>query len=202
MVEQEFKRKLVHIIVGFFVITYFFLDRLIIIILCILLIIAALFSKRYKRIYSIIMRTGEKRTSALWRVIHYITSMLLLSIFFDYRLAGAGILTLAWGDGLATLIGRKYGRRQITRDSTIIGSFSMFAFSFIGTAISLRFIPFVQGFINAPSYLSIQLIILTSLAASFFTAISEIKSRSSYDNLTAPLVHASILALLINTIKL
>lgn len=187
---------------GLFSFTYLFLNRVIIVILCLLLIIGALISKRYKRIYHFLIRPVEEKKGALLGVIYYVSSMLILSIFFDYRLAGAGILALAWGDGFATILGRRYGKRKITSESTILGSSSMFLFSFFGTIVALSIIPFVPGLINAPGILSPQIILIVSIITSLFTTILEMAHRSTNDNLTVPLTHALILALLTNIIIL
>jgi len=202
VIEKEVKRKIIHILVGCFAFAYLFLDRILIVLLCILLIILTIISKRYKRIYFFIIRVEEEKKGALFGVLYYTTSMLILSTFFDYRLAGAGVLALAWGDGFATILGRRYGKYKITSESTLVGCFSMFAFSFFGTAVALSIIPPVPGLINAPFFLSRSKILIASIGVSLFSTIFESTSRHVNDNITVPIMHAVLLALATNMMKI
>jgi len=58
-----------------------------------------------------------------------VLSLLSLSFFIDEKLCFAAIAILAAGDGVADLIGRKYGRHRLSfnMDKSWVGSFSGFA---------------------------------------------------------------------------
>jgi dolichol kinase len=86
-----------------------------------------------------------------------------------------GILT--WGDGLAAVIGVRFGnQRKIYRTKTLDGLLTMF---FVGVIASIIYISLLVNF------QSIHL--LKICVISFFTAVIETLSPSDFDNLTIPL---------------
>jgi phytol kinase len=76
-------------------------------------------------------------------VYYAITWTVLAYVFFDHReIIAMGILAMSYGDGLASLIGIKYGERKYTvfKDTkSYVGSVAMFVCTFLLLIIALLF---------------------------------------------------------------
>ncbi len=96
----------------------------------------------YSPIKSIRGKTSEAG-HGLGLVYYAITWTILAYIFFDHReIIAMGILAMSYGDGLASLIGIKYGERKYTVFKDIksyVGSLAMFICTFILLIIALLF---------------------------------------------------------------
>jgi phytol kinase len=96
----------------------------------------------YSPIKSIRGKTSEAG-HGLGLVYYAITWTVLAYAFFDHReIIAIGILAMSYGDGLASLIGIKYGQRTYTifKDvKSYVGSFSMLVFTLILSIIALAF---------------------------------------------------------------
>jgi phytol kinase len=106
--------------------------------------------------------------------------------------AALGILIMAWGDGLAALIGQKFGKHPYTIwgiQKSWEGSLTMFVASF---AVSCLVLFFGLGY-----FWQIWLI---SLAVALFATILEFFSKLGIDNLTVPLGSAALSFWLTTTI--
>jgi dolichol kinase len=110
----------------------------------------------------------EKRTFVYSPLIFAI-SMLILLAFFQKTHAYAGIIALGLGDGIAGLIGKKYGKKKIfyNKKKSLEGSLSMFFVVFLGSLFLIQdvFTSFVIG-----------------LTATFVESLS----NEAIDNLTIP----------------
>jgi phytol kinase len=96
----------------------------------------------YSPIKSMRGKTSEAG-HGLGLVYYAITWTVLAYAFFDHRVIIAmGILAMSYGDGLASLIGIKYGTRKYTvfRDTkSYVGSIAMFVCTFLLLVIALLF---------------------------------------------------------------
>jgi dolichol kinase len=96
----------------------------------------------YSPIKSMRGKTSEAG-HGLGLVYYAITWTVLAYVFFDHReIIGMGILAMSYGDGLASLIGIKYGVRKYTLfndTKSYIGSIAMFVFTFLLLIIALLF---------------------------------------------------------------
>lgn len=104
--------------------------------------------------------------------------------------AAIGILNMAWGDGLAALVGQNFGRHPyqvLGKKKSWEGSATMAGISYL---ISLSILLFVFG-----NYWQIWLI---SLIVAFVATSSEAISQWGIDNLTVPIVSGSLSFFLIN----
>ena len=115
-------------------------------------------------------------------VYYAITWTILAYLFFDNMvLIAIGILAMSYGDGLASIIGIKFGKKKYKiwgDQKSYIGSFAMFIFTFITTIIALF-------------YYSITItyyVILVLLFIAFVAAIVEGLTPKGLDNLTVPFV--------------
>ncbi len=96
----------------------------------------------YSPIKSMRGKTSEAG-HGLGLVYYAITWTVLAYLFFDHReIIAMGILAMSYGDGLASLIGIKYGQRTYTIFKDIksyVGSLAMFLFTFLLLVIALVF---------------------------------------------------------------
>jgi phytol kinase len=96
----------------------------------------------YSPIKSMRGKTSEAG-HGLGLVYYAITWTVLAYAFFDHReIIAMGILAMSYGDGLASLIGIKYGMRKYTvfRDTkSYVGSVAMFVCTFLLLVIALLF---------------------------------------------------------------
>jgi len=96
----------------------------------------------YSPIKSMRGKTSEAG-HGLGLVYYAITWTILAYVFFDHRVIIAmGILAMSYGDGLASLIGIKYGERKYTVFKDIksyVGSLAMFGCTFLMLVIALLY---------------------------------------------------------------
>jgi phytol kinase len=96
----------------------------------------------YSPIKSMRGKTSEAG-HGLGLVYYAITWTVLAYVFFDHReIIAMGILAMSYGDGLASLIGIKYGKRKYTvfKDTkSYIGSIAMFLCTFLLLVIAVVF---------------------------------------------------------------
>ncbi len=96
----------------------------------------------YSPIKSMRGKTSEAG-HGLGLVYYAITWTVLAYFFFDHRVIIAiGILAMSYGDGLASLIGIKYGKRQyiVFKDiKSYVGSLAMFVCTFLVFVVALVF---------------------------------------------------------------
>jgi dolichol kinase len=96
----------------------------------------------YSPIKSMRGKTSEAG-HGLGLVYYAITWTILAYAFFDHReIIAMGILAMSYGDGLASLIGIKYGKRKycVFKDTkSYVGSITMFVCTFLLLVIALLF---------------------------------------------------------------
>lgn len=193
--NKEFRRKLIHILIGLIAFAFLYLDRVIIALIIVFFLSCALIANKFPTIYNYIIREKELKLGLLLGVITYTSSMLLLTLMFDPRIASAGIISLAWGDGFASILGR-YGKLKIHGNKTVEGSLSMLTFSFIGSLLCLSIIPYSNSIISAPVQLGCYSILIASIISSVLATIAELYTE--HDNISAPLTQAISLSILLN----
>ena len=120
----------------------------------------------------------------------YFPVTLLLLVVLQYQgvlpsiACTIGVLVMGYGDGLAALIGRKWGKRKLNIPSggkTWLGTFVMFLVSFLVTFIGLLMTSLPLGSVVGVS-------LLVGAVSAFVEAITPL----GLDNLTVPLLAAFI----------
>ncbi|RMG26939.1 MAG: hypothetical protein D6732_20680 [Methanobacteriota archaeon] len=129
-------------------------------------------------------RENEHWTETVGNLV--ITTLTLFSLYFYNKFNSplfpsiylTAILSLAWGDGLAELVGRKFGRikYRILGDKTLEGSLTVFLVTFI-----LGFFSF-WAFNEITSH-----VLLALLLASMVASLVEAVAIRVFDNLLIPL---------------
>jgi dolichol kinase len=115
-------------------------------------------------------------------VYYSITWTILAYIFFDNMVIIAiGIFAMSYGDGFASLIGSRFGKRKYNLfgdEKSYIGSFSMFIFSLFMFIIAILY----YG-VEVSNYLFLVLVFL-----SFIGALIEGITPKGLDNLFVPFI--------------
>jgi phytol kinase len=125
-------------------------------------------------------------------LVYYAVSYTLLALFFASKpyIMAAGVLPMAYGDASAAMIGEKYGKRQyhVFTKKSLEGSAAMFIVSFLSIEASLLFFSTLY---------SLPLVTLSAaaLVVALVATISEALSPLGFDNITVPLLGASVFLL-------
>lgn len=120
----------------------------------------------------------------------YFPISLLILVAFTFgvlkqpMIGAVGILVMGYGDGLAAIIGKKYGKHQLIFGKSIEGSLAMFITSLIVTITIL----IIFGIPN---------LILIALAVAIIATIIELFTPKGLDNLSVPLITSLALYLLL-----
>ena len=110
--------------------------------------------------------------SATW----YSTALFILACMWDLKVASAAIVVLGFGDPIAAIIGRRYGRVQLVNGRTIAGTLA-----FVVTATVMAWIWLVAAW-STP----VLMALCFALSASIPGALAELFSRRIDDNLSIP----------------
>jgi len=115
-------------------------------------------------------------------VYYSITWTILAYVFFDNMVVIAiGILAMSYGDGFASIIGTRFGKRKYSifgDEKSYVGSLAMLIFTFITTIIAILYYN-----ISITSY-SYVLMVLALIA--LVVTIVEAATPKGLDNLTVP----------------
>jgi len=124
----------------------------------------------------------SKAGHGLGLVYYAIAWTILAFFFFDYKeVIAIGILAMSYGDGFASLIGIKYGKKKykiLKESKSYVGSFSMFVLTFLIIVFSLLFYNISFNFEKLVLLLCISLI----------SSIIEGVTPFGLDNLSVPLI--------------
>ncbi len=140
---------------------------------------------------------GEKDIKRNLGLVYFPVSLLVLVILaftgvVPMWASTIGIFTMGYGDGLAALIGRFYGKKKVFGQKSYIGSLVMFLTTFI--VILITSIAFKVGDVTSFAWL-IRVVVI-----SFIATLIEIFTPSGLDNISVPIGTALISALLLGTL--
>jgi phytol kinase len=193
--EKAFKwsrrasRKLLHILIGNFpFIIPFFSESIFPVIIASSFILVTFLATPYSPLKGVSQKlmglqdtTSEGHTLGL--VFYAISYTILAAAFFKspYVIA-AGILSMAYGDSIGSLIGQRYGKRKykLFAQKTIEGSMAVFLGSITSVICGLSFYALFHPF-------TLSEIILLSTGVALVATIVEGISPSGLDNLTVPI---------------
>ena len=134
-----------------------------------------------ERVFGAISRPAELYhvNSASW----YVMAVLIVLIAFPIRAAELGVIVLAVADPAATLVGRRWGKRRIWRDKSLVGSSAFFV-----TATLLAF-GFASIIPDAPG-IGVRLVMASVVG--LVGTIAEMFSERLDDNFTIPVLCAGV----------
>lgn len=178
--HSEVPRKLVHILVGNWVFITPLFDQLWALIAVPLLFVIVNWISKIKQVFQAMERDDDS-----WGTVYYAISLLVLSLLAYWLkkpvILYAGILIMAYGDGLAALIGRKYGKRQHfmgVQGKSLPGSVCVAIVSGL-----ISFICLIYFYRHVAIWYLLFLAIITGL----YAAVLELISHKGLDNLTLPI---------------
>lgn len=181
----ELSRKFIHIMVGNWVfISQFFTDVKAAIFVPAVFIIINTLSRKYNLISSM------ERQDDSWGTVYYSIS---LCVTVAIRFATGwdifpliGILVMAYGDGLAALVGPKFGNIKpyyFAPKKTLAGSMTVFV---VATSVTIMVLLTIGG-VEKTTRIGIGMIVLIGLCNGFLSAFIEAAGSKGIDNLTLPL---------------
>jgi dolichol kinase len=161
--------------------------------------------KQLKELYDSIGEEAEEKVGYLQGPFHYCLSITILVTIFvivapnQMYFPIAGILLMIVSDTLASIIGKKYGKRNIKlpwlkTTRTIEGSIAFFISGFL-----LCFFAFtILGVTNpiTQNHLTLEVALIYSLITSALATVVELISPSTWDDLTIPIATVVIVFLL------
>ncbi|MDJ0753823.1 MAG: hypothetical protein QNJ45_09915 [Ardenticatenaceae bacterium] len=134
------------------------------------------------------MNSSDKQN--LGTVYFPIVTGLVSIIYWGYTpLMVAAMMPLTWGDGIAPIIGRRFGRQPyeiLGNTRTMEGSFGFFVFATVASAAAMLFLP-------GPPPLETSMSLIMALLLGVLTAVTEGVSPWGLDNLTIPMVSVILL---------
>ena len=140
--------------------------------------------------------TGEGHDFGL--VYYAISWTLLAFLLFDHRMiASIAIVSMAYGDGMGGLIGKRFGRYRILGKKTIEGTLTVFSATAVSSLVVISFYQSLSGWglLFTPSVL-LPTAVLMSLFLGVVVAILELVTPGAVDNLVIPMGVAGILLLI------
>jgi phytol kinase len=130
--------------------------------------------------------------------VYYAFSLTVLSIAFWYIreawIAALGMMLMAWADGLADVIGRKYGSHKYAVLGSVKSIEGSIGFFIVGIMSSIATISFFTAFW---SLVLPQSMFLISLIIAGLGTIIEAFSPKGTDNLTVPIISSILLLLFV-----
>lgn len=191
-------RKIVHIGVGLFVLVWWvFSESWIMLVFftvpfAVLLFIAMLKDNAVSnsKIGDLANNKGHKTGLFLYAV-----SITILVIFFPdhWTAATVGIVAMTWGDGLGSVVGKKWGRHKSINGKSIEGSVGVFVATAVVSFIIVTFYAWLTASGYYPGGDSIAIIPTwaVSVIAGLIATVLEALCPGQYDNIVIPLVTAA-----------
>jgi len=126
-------------------------------------------------------------------LVYYAISWTVLAYFFfeSKEIIAIGILAMSYGDGFASLIGMRYGKKafRVFDDvKSYVGSFAMFCFTFLMMNVALLFYSTFSFSHSVCPFCLESEVLLLSIA--FVAALAEAVTPKGLDNLSVPFLTA------------
>ncbi len=182
---QEVSRKIVHIAAGSWIMFWLFYDNshwskyfniAPAFIWCILLLQKGFFAKPDDEAVKTMTRNNDRKELLKGPFYFTLVMNLMGTLFYNSNLAVTAMSFLGWGDGIAPIVGKKYGRHKykIFAEKSIEGSIAFFVFG-LGAGFLFSYLIFGSVKINH--------LLITGV----ITTIVEAVSPKDIDNILIPL---------------
>lgn len=183
---QDISRKIVHIAAGSWIFCWIFFDNthwskyfniVPAFIWTILLIQKGFFAKPDDEAVKTMTRTGDRRELLKGPLYFTLVMNLMGTVFYNTSLAVTAMSYLGWGDGIAPVFGKRFGKHKykVLSEKSIEGSSAFFIFGFLA---SLFFNYVIFG----------KVIYAQIFVSGIVAVISEAISPRDMDNLVIPFV--------------
>ena len=141
MEREEYKRKAIHISMGLWAFYPLFVTKYYAFLILIIFLILVLFifrEHRWKAAFDAMARQEDYMHGILMGPLIYILAVMVCVWFYPPYVAAASFAIMAFGDGVATIVGRNWGdHRYPYSDKTIEGSLGFLAAGFLSTVLIL-----------------------------------------------------------------
>ena len=190
--DGEAVRKVIHIGVGNIIVLAWLFDipQTIAVAISLLFSLVALLSYRVKILQSL---NGVARDS--YGTFFYAASIAALFALFWrpglHAYAAIGVLVMTWGDALAALIGRRWGRRKYVV-AGVTKSWEGSAVMWLVSSIAIAAVLSASSLWMSGSPLGWGFVVAGSLAIGAISAVLEMLSWRGLDNITVPLATAGL----------
>lgn len=182
---SESSRKLVHILVGNWVfLSPMFTELIFVVLVPFTFIIVNSLSLKYN-----LIKAMERDDDSLGTVYYAISMFVLTGAGYLLQwpiLPFIGLLIMAYGDGLAAIIGKKWGKNKpftFAPEKSVVGSMTVFFIAFLVTCITIVVTEDISRIEKTnPLYL-----IMIGLLTGFFAVILELSGKKGSDNLLLPI---------------
>lgn len=191
--HPETSRKVLHIMVGnvAFLLPIFVTREIMAFVAAGPFILFTFLMSPYSPIKSIKGRTSAAG-HGMGLVYYSITWTILAYLFFDYKVVIAiGIFAMSYGDGFASLIGVKYGKRTynvVGDQKSFVGSGAMFVATFVMMLVAVVYYQVATDYRFPFAAASVALLALFAALG----AVVEGFTPRGLDNLTVPFVIAAL----------
>lgn len=184
IVNEEGARKLIHIgVSNWYLIAMLFFDNVWYAIIPPITFIILNYISYKQNVFKAMERNGKGNLGTV-----YFPISLLIVTFVSFnntlgfqdpsymRYFGAlAILVLGYGDGFAAVFGKAFGKRKLYQDKSLVGTLTMFGFSFL-VSITLLMV-----------FANITSVVIIAFLLALFASLVELFSPRGLDNLTVPL---------------
>lgn len=138
-----------------------------------------------------LIKSMERSGNGNLGTVYFPIALLLLVIasftFTNVYVGAIGIFILGYGDGLAAVVGKAFGKKKIINGKSLIGSITMFFASFIVSSLLLAI----------GLKLDLWMVLLFSFAISVISTLIELFTPKGLDNLSIPLGSSLLIYLLL-----
>ncbi len=183
---QDISRKIVHIAAGSWLVFWLFFDNSVWtkylnilpgFVWLVLLIIKGFWADENDEAVKTMTRTGDRKELLKGPLYFTVVMCIMGTFFYRQEIAVISMGILGWGDGLAPVIGKKYGtiKYKVFVEKSLQGSLSFFIFGFLGVLI-LLFVLQMK--------IDLSLILFCCVITTFVEAISP----KDLDNIFIPIV--------------
>lgn len=196
-------RKAVHIGVGLFVLVWWmFSENWIMLVFFTVPFAVILFVTMLRdnalsdsRLGDLANRDGHRTGLFLYAV----SITVLVALFWDHwSAATVGVVAMTWGDGVGSLVGRRFGKHPMINGKSLEGSLAVFAATAVASFLVLAFYGWLisSGLYPAGDVTATVPLWTASLLAGALASVLEALCPGQYDNIVIPLVVATVMALL------
>ncbi len=142
------------------------------------------FNRRVMQLFGPVAHPHEHKriNSGTW----YVSGLVILGLLAEPWQCAVAVAVLGWGDPIAALVGRRWGRTRLIHGRTLEGTLAFVVAGALATAVTLLV-----------AYPSITRVLWICLAAGAAGSVAELSSRRLDDNFTIPLATAAEAALIV-----
>ncbi len=138
-----------------------------------------------------LIKSMERSGNGNLGTVYFPISLLILVIFtFGVvnrpEIGAVGILVLGYGDGLAAVIGKAYGKKKLVNNKSLEGSLTMFVASLVVVTVILL----VSG-------VALVTTLVAAMIVSVLATVIELYTPKGLDNLTVPLFSSLIIYIIL-----